>query len=237
MSMRVRRVQLSQGWQRVLGELALIIGGVLIALTLDAWWAGRQEQQQEIAYLEQLLADLQETQRRLHESISGDAAISDDVSQIVQRAFDGRLPPRDSLRLRTGYNQFRPLTGTQTALLQGDGLQLLRSDSLRFALIAYSALTQATETILRHTEDLIWNSTERVFHARARHSQQPQRAGLNPSQRWTQIDVAGVLSDPDLVSALQLQVAASQNRVRNLRRLEEPIADLIRLLQAELEDR
>lgn len=236
MSMRVRRVHLSQGWQRVLGELALIIGGVLIALTLDAWWAGRQERQQEIAYLEQLLADLQETQRRLHESISGDAATSDDVSLIVQRAFDGRLPPRDSLRLRTGYNQFRPLTGTQTALLQGNGLQLLRSDSLRFALIAYSALMHATETMLRHTEDLIWNSTERVFNARARHSQQPQGAGL-ASQRWTQIDVAGVLTDPDLISALQLQVAASQNRIRNLRRLEEPIADLIRLLQAEMEAR
>lgn len=235
--MCARRVNLSQGWQRVLGELALIVGGVLIALTLDAWWAGHQERQQEIAYLEQLLADLEETQRRLHASIAGDSATSDVVSRVLERAFEGPLPPRDSLSLQTGYSQFRPLTGTQTALLQGGGLQLLRSDSLRFALIAYSALTQATETILRHAEGLIWNSAQRVIHARARHSQQPQGARPGQAPRWTQIDVAGVLSDPDLVSALQVQVVASENRIRNLRRLEEPVADLIRLLQAELEGR
>ena len=231
----MRRIHLSQPWQRVLGELALIVGGVLIALTLDAWWQGRQERQQEIVYLEQLLADLEETQRRLHGSIAGDSTTSDVVSRILERAFDGPLPPPDSLSLPTGYSQFRPLTGTQTALLQGGGLQLLHNDSLRFALIAYSALTHATENILRHTENLIWISTQRVMYARVRHSQPAQRARLDASPRWAQIDVAGVLSDADLVSALQLQVAASQNRIRNLRRLDEPIADLIRLLKAELD--
>jgi hypothetical protein len=45
------RIGSSQVWKLVLGELGLIVGGVLIALTLDAWWDGRQERRQEIAYM------------------------------------------------------------------------------------------------------------------------------------------------------------------------------------------
>jgi hypothetical protein len=86
---------------------------------------------------------------------------------VIGRALRGPLPQADSLELPTGYNQFEPLTGTLAALVQGGDLRLLRSDSIRFELIALSALIHETETILRHTETLIWNSTERVILGRA----------------------------------------------------------------------
>jgi hypothetical protein len=221
-------------WKRVVGELALIVGGVLIALALDAWWDGRQERKQETAYMTQLLVDLQETQSRLRASIAGDTETMEFVGAVLERAFSGPFPPADSLRLPTGYTQFRPLTGTQVALVQGGDLRLLRNDSLRFALIAYAALIDATEAILRHTESLIWNSTERVTLGRARHAQSIVPTRENGMRRWGQIDVVAALNDPELVSALQLQATASQNRVRNLQRLEDPTSDLIRLLETEL---
>lgn len=100
-----------------------------------------------------------------------------------------------------------------------------------FALVAYGSLVDATEIVLRHTETLIWGSTQNVMLARARHS----RSGtIRPGTRWGDVDVSALLGDPELISALRLQVAASANRVRNLHRLEEPTADLIRLLQTEL---
>ena len=224
------RIGSSQVWKLVLGELGLIVGGVLIALTLDAWWDGRQERRQEIAYMTQLLFDLRETESRLHASIAGDAETLNVLGSILDRAFVGPPPPSDSLRLPTGYSQFRPLTGTHIALVKSGNLRLLRSDSLRFALIAYAALINATEAVLRHTETLIWNSTERVIHGRARHSQSAMR-------QWGPIDVEAALNDPDLVSALQVHAAASQNRIRNLQRLEEPTSNLIRLLGSQLNGR
>jgi hypothetical protein len=48
------------------------------------------------------------------------------------------------------------------------------------------------------------------------------------------IDVAAALSDPELVSALEVQKAASQNRIRNLQRLQQPTTELIQLLASEL---
>jgi len=153
---------------------------------------------------------------------------------MLERAFSGPFPPVDSLRLPTGYSQFRPLTGTQVALVQGGDLRLLQSDSLRFALIAYAALIDATEAILRHTESLIWNSNERVTLGRARHAQTIVPTRENGMRRWGQIDVVAALNDPELISALQVQATASQNRIRNLQRLADPTSDLIRLLESEL---
>jgi hypothetical protein len=217
--------------KRVLGELLLIIAGVLSALALDSWWEDQQDRQEETAYLEQLLLDLREMEYRVQDSIEGDSSMLVRVGGILDRALNGPYPPRDSLGLPTGYTQFRPLTGTQTALVQSGDLRLLRNDSIRFALVAYGSLVDATESLLRHTETLIWGSTQNVMLARARHS----RSGvIRPGTRWGDVDVGAVLGDPEVISALRVHVAASANRVRNLQRLEEPTADLIRLLQTEL---
>jgi hypothetical protein len=230
-NMRLKRVGQSLKWKPVLGQLGLIVGGVLIALAVDSWWENRQERDQERAYLEQLLSDLRETESRLENSIAADTRTLDRVNWVLDRAFNGPLPPPDSLDLPTGYNQFRPLTGTQTALVQSGDLQLLRNDSIRFRLIAYTALINATETLLRHTETLIWNSTERVILGRNRHARSPNARG---PAAWGTVSVEGALGDPELISALHVQAAASQNRIRNLRRLQGPTADLIQLLATEL---
>jgi hypothetical protein len=221
----------SLNWKPVIGQLALIVGGVLIALAVDSWWGNRQERHEERAYLEQLLADLRETESRLENSIDGDVGMLDRVSRVLDRALNGPLPPPDSLDLPTGYNQFRPLTGTAMALVQGGDIQLLRNDSIRFRLIAYTALINATETLLRHTETLIWNSMERKILGFLRHARSSNDRGDVASRT---IDVAAALSDPELVSALEVQKAASQNRIRNLQRLQQPTTELIQLLASEL---
>lgn len=223
------RVGQSLNWKPVIGQLALIVGGVLIALAVDSWWENRQERHEERAYLEQLLADLRETESRLESSIVGDVEMLDRVSRVLDRALNGSLP--DSLDLPTGYSQFRPLTGTATALVQSGDIQLLRNDRLRFRLIAYTALINATETLLRHTETLIWNSTERKILGTLRHT---RSSNVHGNVAWGTIDVAAALSDPELISALQVQAAASQNRIRNLRRLQQPTTELIQLLATEL---
>jgi len=201
---------------------------------VDSWWERHQEQNQAEQYLEQLLVDLRGTERRLHATIAADSSTLERVTSVIDHALRGQLPPADSLDLPTGYNYFEPLTGTLAALVQGGDLRLLRSDSIRFALIALSALIDETKTILRHTETLIWNSTERVVTVRARHSQSAARRQANAGHGWGQVDVAGVLNDPEVISALQVQAVASQIRLFNLRRLEEPTSRIVRLIDAEL---
>lgn len=223
-------------WKRLIAELAVIVAGVLIALAANSWWERRQESRRAEEYLQQLLSDFRQTQRQIQNTIAGDTRKFESASGVIDRASHGRFPPADSLELPTGYDFFSPPTGTLTALVQGGDLRLLESDTLRFELVAYSALIDDIEIVLRHTETMIWNSTERVILGRARHSYSASRRAANDGSGWGQVDVAGTLNDPEVISALQLQTAASQIRLFNLRRLEKPTARLIGLIQAELQD-
>jgi hypothetical protein len=230
-----RRVAgLSLPWKHLIAELAVIVAGVLMALGADSWWEQRQEHRLAEEYLQQLLVDFRETERGLQSAIAGDTEKLQSASGVLDRAYRGRFPPADSLELPTGYHFFHALTGTLTALVQGGDLRLLDSDSLRFELVAYSATIDDIETVLRHTETMIWNSTERVALGRARHSQSALRRAANGGSGWGQVDVAGALNDSEIISALQVQAMASQIRLFNLGRLEKPTSRLIRLIQAEL---
>ena len=225
---------LSLPWKRLIAELAVIVAGVLIALGANSWWEHGQEQRRAKEYLERLLVDLQATERQIRSAIAGDTKNFESASRVVDRAYRGRFPPTDSLELPTGYHYFHPLTGTLTALVQGGDLRLLDSDTLRFELVEYSSLIDETETAFRHTETMIWNSTERLALGRARHSQSPSRRTANDGSSWGQVDVAGALNDPEIISALQVQAAASQIRLFHLEQLEKPTGRLIRLIQTEL---
>lgn len=233
--MRIGRAEASVPWSRLFAELAVIIAGVLIALAADSWWERRQEQNHAREYLEQLLVDVQTTEQRLRSIIGTETQRLETVNAVISRAFAGPWPQPDSLELPTGYDYFEPLTGTLTALIQSGDLRLLRSDSIRFELIAFSALIRETETGLRHTENMIWSSTERVAAGRARHSQSAARRGTNVGRGWGQVDVAGVLNDPEVISALQIQALATHLRIFNLGRLEEPTDRIVGLLRAELD--
>jgi hypothetical protein len=217
-----------------MAELAVIVGGVLIALAADAWWETRLERREARDYLQQLLVDFQETQRRLRGTIAAETETLQLVNSVVDRASRGVLPSPDSLELPTRYNEFEPLTGTLTALVEGGDLRLVRDDSLRFELVAFLSLVDASDQFLSHTETMIFDSIERVTLGRARHSQSASRQATNGASGWGEVDVRGILNDPDVIGALQLQAGASQMRVYSLGRLEEPIQRLIRLTQAQL---
>jgi hypothetical protein len=228
-NMRLGQAGSSLPWKRLFAELTVIVAGVLIALAVDSWWERRQERNQAREYLEQLLVDVRATEGRLRATIETETHRLEEVNSVIGGALQGPWPQADSLELPTGYDYFEPLMGTLTALIQSGDLRLVRNDSIRFELIAFSALIHETETILRHTE-----TTERVLAGRARHSQTATRREANGGRGWGQVDVAGALNDPEIISALQIQAVASQVRLFNLGRLQEPTSRIIRLLRAEV---
>jgi hypothetical protein len=223
-------------WKRLAAELAVIVVGVLIALGADSWWEQRQEGRRAEAYLEQLLVDFRATERAIQQAIAGDTRKFESAGLVVDRATRGQMPPADSLELPTGYHEFSPLTGTLTALVQGGDLRLIDNDTLRYKLVAYASAIDEIETMLRHTEVMIWNSTERIVLGRARHSRSTLRGASNTPSGWGKVDVGGALNDPEIISGLQVQAMASQIRLFNLQRLEKPTRQLIEIIQAELRD-
>lgn len=137
-------------------EFVTIVAGVLFALATQAWWQGREDRSREREYLRQLLSDVEVNQERLENAIRGDSIGGQTLTRIGDALFSANpLPPSATIRewllddtwMRN--SEFQPLTGTYTALISSGDLALIRTDSLRALLVAYSAHVVQAESQLR----------------------------------------------------------------------------------------
>ncbi|MGH7578338.1 MAG: hypothetical protein ACREM1_24890 [Longimicrobiales bacterium] len=222
------------GWKRSLGELTLIVVGVLIALGANAWWEGRVDRGRERSWLRQLLADVRENEARIEGAIEfnkikvAELARFRDAVAAFTRPDTGPLPPGDSLASWSSgfsFDDLEALTGTYTALVQTGDVQLLHNDSLRFRVIAYAADMEALREEMRQKENQMWRSFEQWWQ----------------SQAWfhlfsrESVDVASVLGDPELLGLLVTRHTTGSEHVEDLVDIRQPTRRLRCLLESELE--
>lgn len=236
MSMRLFRVGTNFNWRYALGELSLIVVGVLIALAANSWWEERGERHRERAYLQQLLSDVRETEVRLNGSIRVDSLNLASVNRVLDTAAafhesgGNTVPSADSLEIVTAYSSFAPMSGTYSALLQSGGTQILRNDSLRFHIIAYAATIAIAQEVLRQTEAQTWRNSEMANLQIWRNVMQP-----SGNRRWRErVDVETLLQDSGFLNAMTMQRQAGENRLGVLHGLREPVVQLRHLLEVEL---
>jgi uncharacterized membrane protein YidH (DUF202 family) len=127
---------------RLLGELALITAGVLLALTADAAWDSRQERARERDYLQSLRTEMLAARAEF----DGDVATRESHLAILD-SLSGELRQRKAadstvvtwLRAaNTLSSVFFPPTAVFDDLVSSGNLRLIRSDGLRFALMEYA---------------------------------------------------------------------------------------------------
>lgn len=121
----------------MLAEGAVIVVSILLAFAVDAWWDYRQERAREVAYLRELVVDLENTladnaafSRRAE---PGDQAIA----RLVQSYYEATPPQPDSVAYWLSALKFwvtQPRLGTLQTLVSTGDLALIRSDSLRTAI-------------------------------------------------------------------------------------------------------
>lgn len=233
-------MRLTTGWKRGFGELALIVLGVLIALAANSWWEERSERRLERVYLVQLLADLRETEVRLHQSIAGDSANLSyverflELAEVIRAGPDAAtvsVPPVDTLGnwAITAYHPFVPVSGTFMALQTGNA-HLVRSDSVRLQLLSYAAAVSAAQATLSLTETQTWRNSELVNLAFWKHAIDGRRA---TPPHATQAS-ASLLFDPEVLNPMTMQRQVGRNRLATLGGLVEPTARFKQLLESEL---
>ena len=119
-------------------EIVVVVIGVLLALGINAWWQGVQNDEAEQNYLLQLRTDLTESLQgqRIDSVLS--ARYVNALSKLLRAYRQDSRPPDDSLGrwLFTGLNNSYSgvSIGTAEALVSSDALQLIRSDTLRSAI-------------------------------------------------------------------------------------------------------
>jgi hypothetical protein len=221
------------GWNSAVREFVVIVAGVLVALGAQSWWENRQERQREQEYLQQLLADTRENERRLNEAIAQDSISGQAITRVLRalQAPDA-LPPTDSLVrwiLRAGRaSDFQPLTGTSGAMMMTGDLRLVRNDSLRSRLVAYSAVLEnesARQQQLREATLAMIAPMARVL---------PFIRGVFLGEvHATDVEIEQLRRDPDAAALLFAIQAGTVNRLAGLERARAETTRMRRALEAE----
>jgi len=116
-----------------IGEIILVVVGILIALSLNNWKESRQETLQEVKILKQLKSDLIDNLEEV-EIIHGEVQVRRQASDSIIVYFNEKRQLDDSLIMyftRMRYTSFFNSANTAYKYIQSAGMNIVSNDSLR----------------------------------------------------------------------------------------------------------
>ncbi|MFN1836041.1 hypothetical protein AB2B38_012320 [Balneola sp. MJW-20] len=189
-------------------EFLVVLTGILVALALNSWWETRQADARERIYLNQLEADLIETERIMADRDRGMAWYTHrPLTELIVSFGKTPRPPRDSVEQWLTIMDYtatpRPVLGTAESLVASGDFGAIRNHSLRAAILRYLdvarermadqsfmvGLARSNLTELRH----LGLSKMAVFDSQLDLREQNVRNFLTQSAA----DTSGVASSPD----------------------------------------
>jgi hypothetical protein len=146
----------------VLGEIAVIVVGVLIALAVDHWRQSRNDRKNERRLLQGLVADLAHDVDGLSqflEEISADIIASERVLQVVrgQKVLEPSTFARDLIRAANGSEPVYSLA-TYTELSNGN-FHLVTNEALKRRVIEYYSGLLTGQRVNAPTTPQAWYDT------------------------------------------------------------------------------
>ncbi len=126
-------------WLRVFVEGVVIVGSILLAFGLQAWWDGVQERQEEQRVLAALAEDFEETRVDTRQKIAATEAVRDTVMRLLElgsmeQPDVAREEIRQLLRGAFGLYDLEPQISTYEDIVGSGNLRLIRSERLRIAM-------------------------------------------------------------------------------------------------------
>lgn len=119
-----------------IGEIVLVVIGILIALQINNWNEARKDKIIEQKVLKTLRSDFKSNKAQLQDNIDETEKMVSDISQLFElfRMTQSELSliPTDSIRTGFGgYATFNPSDGALTSLLLSGNLNIITNDSLK----------------------------------------------------------------------------------------------------------
>ncbi len=142
-----------------IGEILLVVVGILIALQINTWNEDRKSSMREMKLLTELKSNLKINIQNLQTDIKRQQKSAAIIDYLLEH-LDNRRPYNDSLAYFIKEADYAPdvvLSASAFETLKSTGLELIKTDSLRSVIINlfevdYPTLMQET----RRLEDQIW---------------------------------------------------------------------------------
>ena len=150
------------------GEIFLVMIGILIALQVNEWNNERNRKKSEQAIIEQLIIDLSKSQYELEKQIEWNLRSARKYAQVLQAFWKTKLPDNitDYAGNGAGSNVYSPILGTAQSLINSGNLELLNSTELKNTIVAYvEAVGYTLKDINRYEESYFRSGVNLLFEA------------------------------------------------------------------------
>ena len=243
--------RISVSWTRLAAESVAIVASILLAFTIDAWWANRADRIEEAEMLRSLQREFEQNLVALDEQLAYRNAVRVSTNQILEAAAGQiELEPAEFDRLLgdilwSGWVDLS--TGALQSLLQSGKLSLIENRELREHLAALPHWTDNTAKLedfelLRFDADINPYLSEhanlpQIYNT---HGGQPGvGANPNPSIQPTgeKQDHTYLLQDPKFVGMIATEHVDHNDATYGYEVLKEKIETAIRIIESELATR
>ncbi|MCA0154408.1 DUF6197 family protein [Winogradskyella vincentii] len=122
-----------------IGEIALVMIGILLALQVNEWNKERNRKMSEQVVIEQLITDLSQSQHELEEQKARNLRNARAYSQVLRAYWKTNLPENIQKYVRGGGGSdvYSPVLGTAQSLINSGRLDIISSKMLKSDIVAY----------------------------------------------------------------------------------------------------
>jgi hypothetical protein len=155
-------------WFRIIIEGIVIVGSILLAFGIDAWWNERQQREEERRLLRNIHEDFTETRVAISDALEVHRQIRDDALELLEfgQSADSRPPEFPSAgrltRVLFGVITTFPKTGALDGAMASGRLDLVTNEDLRFALAEWPATLHEFSEQQDWTWDLVVQARQQL---------------------------------------------------------------------------
>ncbi|WP_199757294.1 DUF6090 family protein [Formosa maritima] len=203
-----------------IGEIILVVIGILIALSINNWQQEKQNIKLEQRYIKDLVNDLKKDSVNLH-ILYIDAVLSANAKDSIYKVFHQPEYQLDSLpayfKLQWNpYKIFSPSTSTIDEMKSSSDLEVIRNDAQRKQIVS---IYYKYELFLQD-ENLYREATREIFAT--------AKSGLKNIQKPTSDEIKLLLQDQRLENTIRTNFA--KGRVKSIANIADECNSLLKVL-------
>lgn len=223
-----------------IGEIVLVVIGILIALSINNWNQDRQLKQKEKQILIELKRDLVSNDSILQHQIEWQQTITDEITSLIDHLKE-KKPFNDtiSMYLFHGYYVERiQFTSSAYESLKSVGIDIISSDQLRADIANLFSNEFPNKTVWISEAGILQTSTIKPYYTKflePTDEQNPIKSSLNiPEYRYI-ANYDNLLKSQEFINAIASRKSFKRAIIYNLNRLQVSVKKTINDIDIELE--
>ncbi|MDO1501188.1 DUF6090 family protein [Winogradskyella maritima] len=239
-----------------IGEIILVVIGILIALSINNWNEERKQKAIEVSYLKRLLIDLEEDKNlwaSIYERRKNQVQIIQDVISLKYKPEEERLNFNElapKLKTAATWSDINPNQQTYTEMLSSGNLDIIKNDSIKIKLINlhrdYKAIASWDETV-EASHARMFDETLNLYDIRDSAPFDIMFSEYNtmeftPEQKATAYTLMlqsfeQIMNSKKMFNVLHMMSDNYHRQLSTFRKLEENVSDIADLIKSELKHR